>query len=314
MKKINLYILALCALFLFSCNDEDDVVISEKKENRFDLPQGNHDFDDQIVEWNNKYGTYVLYKFSNPDINYQFTSNAKYNVREEADEEGIRAAVQFLKEDFFDLYTDEVKKHLFPSKILMAGMLYTQDNYVPLWDTISDGGLDFQRGYMVRGVDHITLPHVDKDFAQRIKNPQYRKRLKLAINRTFIQFLMNPLDDVIAKIDHENIINTFGAYSLISEQSAQEGVTDPYSSKNRWYQEKDLYQLGFLEYGTYWYFWEPFYWTAPDKDDDFYSFLEFIFTQTREELYTNPLYTNYPPIKKKCDHLLETFAKHGITL
>lgn len=31
MKKINLYILALCALFLFSCNDEDDVVISEKK-------------------------------------------------------------------------------------------------------------------------------------------------------------------------------------------------------------------------------------------------------------------------------------------
>lgn len=196
----------------------------------------------------------------------------------------------------------------------MAGMLYTQDNYVPLWDTISDGGLDFQRGYMVRGVDHITLPHVDKDFAQRIKNPQYRKRLKLAINRTFIQFLMNPLDDVIAKIDHENIINTFGAYSLISEQSAQEGVTDPYSSKNRWYQEKDLYQLGFLEYGTYWYFWEPFYWTAPDKDDDFYSFLEFIFTQTREELYTNPLYTNYPPIKKKCDHLLETFAKHGITL
>ena len=193
-------------------------------------------------------------------------------------------------------------------------MLYTQDNYVPLWDTISDGGFDFQRGYMVRGVDHITLPHVDKDFAQRIKNPQYRKRLKLAINRTFIQFLMNPLDDVIAKIDHENIINTFGAYSLISEQSAQEGVTDPYSSKNRWYQEKDLYQLGFLEYGTYWYFWEPFYWTAPDKDDDFYSFLEFIFTQTREELYTNPLYTNYPPIKKKCDHLLETFAKHGITL
>ena len=75
--------------------------------------------------------------------------------------------------------------------------------------------------------------------------------------------------------------------------------------------KKTLYQLGFLEYGTYWYFWEPFYWTAPDKDDDFYSFLEFIFTQTREELYTNPLYTNYPPIKKKCDHLLETFAKHG---
>lgn len=60
----------------------------------------------------------------------------------------------------------------------MAGMLYTQDNYVPLWDTISDGGLDFQRGYMVRGVDHITLPHVDKDFAQRIKNPPIQEKIE----------------------------------------------------------------------------------------------------------------------------------------
>ena len=314
MKKINLYILVLCALFFVSCNDEDDLVISEKQESRFDLPQGNHDFDDQIVEWYNKYGTYVLYKFSNPDINYKFTSNALYDVREEADEEGIRAAVQFLKEDFFDLYTDEVKKNLFPSKILMAGMLYTQDNYVPLWDTISDGGTDFQRGYMVRGVDHITLPHVDKDFAQRIKDPQYRKRLKLAMNRTFIQFLMNPQDDVIAKIDHENIINTFGSYSLVSEQASSEGVTNPYSSDNKWYQEKDLYQLGFLEYGIYWYFWEPYYWSAPDKEDDFYSFIEFILAQTKDELYANPLYTNYPQIKKKCDYLLEAFAEYGITL
>ncbi|MEI3421757.1 MAG: hypothetical protein V8R91_12265 [Butyricimonas faecihominis] len=38
-------------------------------------------------------------------------------MKVEAEEEGIRAAVQFLKEDFFDLYSDEVKKDLFPSKI-----------------------------------------------------------------------------------------------------------------------------------------------------------------------------------------------------
>ena len=310
MKKINLYILALCALFLFSCNDEDDVVISEKKENRFDLPQGNHDFDDQIVEWYDKYGTAVLYKFSNPDLNYQFTSNANYDVKAGAEEEGIQAAIQFLKEDFFDLYTDEVKKNLFPSKILMAGMLYTQGNYVPLWDTISKGGMDFKRGYMVRGIDHITLPHVDKDFAQRIKKPQYRERLKVAMNRTFIQFLMNPYNDLIAKIEYSNILNTFASYSLISED-AKNGTTNPYSSSNLWYDEEETHKLGFVEYGIYFHYWEPYYWTAPDKDDDFYSFLEFIFTQTKSELHANPVYKNNPQIQKKCDYLIEAFAEYG---
>ena len=66
--KINLHILLLGILLvsaLYSCNNEDDLDISEKKDNRFDLPQGDHDFDDQIVEWNNNYGTSVLYRFSN---------------------------------------------------------------------------------------------------------------------------------------------------------------------------------------------------------------------------------------------------------
>lgn len=54
MKKINLYILLFGISFIFilcSCEKEDDLKISEKKTQRFDLPQGNHDFDEQIVEW-----------------------------------------------------------------------------------------------------------------------------------------------------------------------------------------------------------------------------------------------------------------------
>ena len=319
MKKINLYILLFGISFIFilcSCEKEDDLKISEKKTQRFDLPQGNHDFDEQIVEWHNDYETAVLYKFSNADINYHFTSSSNdvnYDVKVEADEEGIRAAVKFLKEDFFDLYSDKVKKELFPSKILMAGMLYQNGNYVPLWDTISYGNLSFRKGVLVRGVDHITLPHVDKELGERISKPEYRKRLKIAINRTFIQFLMQPYDDVITKIDYNNILNTFSTYSLISED-AKSGTTNPYSSDNLWYTEEDIYKLGFLEYGTYWYFWEPYYWTAPDLNNDFYSFLGFIFSQTKSELQANPLYTNYPQIQKKCDYLVEAFAKYGIDL
>ena len=318
MKKINAYILILGAIFLFtldSCSDEDNLVIPDKKETRFDIPQGDHDFDNQIVEWYAKYGTSVLYKFTNPDLNYQIIKNADYDIKAEADEEGIAAAVQFLKEDFFDLYPDKVKKELFPSKILMAGKLYTKGNYVPLWDTISYGSYYFQRGIMVRGIDHITLPLVDKQFGQRISKPKYRERLKIAINRTFILFLMQPFNDIMSKIDYGNIINTCASYSLVEESAAQKGVTNAYSSDNKWYKEEDMYKLGFLEYGTYWYFWEPYYWSAPtDKVDDLFSFIEFIFSQTKSELHANPIYVNNPPIQKKCDYLIKTFAEYGIDL
>ena len=317
--KINLHILLLGILLasaLYSCNNEDDLDISEKKDNRFDLPQGDHDFDDQIVEWNNNYGTSVLYRFSNADLNYHFTSSSNdvvYDVKMEAEEEGIRAAVQFLKEDFFDLYSDEVKKELFPAKILMAGMLYKNGNYVPLWDTIGYGNIFALKGVFVRGIDHITLPHVDKDFAQRIKKPQYRERLKIAMNRTFIQVLMNPYNDLIAKIEDSYILNTFTSYSLISED-AKNNTTNPYSPSNLWYDEEEMNKLGFVEYGTYFHYWEPYYWTAPSKEDDFYSFIGFIYSQTKSELHANPIYKNNPPIQKKCDYLIEVFAKYGIDL
>ena len=78
---------------------------------------------------------------------------------------------------------------------------------------------------------------------------------------------------------------------------------------------EDMYKLGFLEYGTYWYFWEPYYWSAPtDKVHDLFSFIEFIFSQTKSELHANPIYVNNPPIQKKCDYLIKTFAEYGIDL
>ncbi|MFR7877944.1 MAG: hypothetical protein ACLU4J_16985 [Butyricimonas paravirosa] len=73
-----------------------------------------HDFDDQIVEWNNNYGTSVLYRFSNADLNYHFTSSSNdvvYDGKWKLKRKRIRAAVQFLAKTSFDLYSDEVKKN-----------------------------------------------------------------------------------------------------------------------------------------------------------------------------------------------------------
>ena len=115
MKKINtiyfmtrlvLGIVILCTVY--SCDNDDDIIISDKTEKSFDIPKGDHDFDKQIVEWSKNYDINVLYKFSLPDLNYQFMANKnlQYEVAAWAEEDGIRSAVKFLQEDFINLYSD----------------------------------------------------------------------------------------------------------------------------------------------------------------------------------------------------------------
>ena len=164
MKKINtiyfmtrlvLGIVILCTVY--SCDNDDDIIISDKTETRFDIPQGDHDFDKQIVEWSKNYDINVLYKFSLPDLNYQFMANKnlQYEVAAWAEEDGIRSAVKFLQEDFINIYSDETKKTLFPSKILLAGMLYKTKVYEPLLDTLALS-TTCPLGVVIRGMDHLT--------------------------------------------------------------------------------------------------------------------------------------------------------------
>ncbi len=313
MKNKYIYIF-LTAVLLVACHSEDNIHPTEKKDTRFELPQGNHDFDSQIVEWSKKYGINVLYKFTDADLNYKFTTNYnQYEMTEEADEAGIRAAVIFLKEDFIGLYSDEVKSKYLPSKILLAGILYANDfgttKYEPIWDTLAVANL----GVFIRGLDHITFPRVDAGFAGRIADTEYRKKLRLAIHRTFINFLMFPSNELLEKIPGTEILNTFASYTLVNPELPN--VSNPYSYGNVWYHSEDMYKLGFLSYSSYWGWFPPYYWTAPlTKENDFYSFINFIFTQTKSELHANPIYVNYPQIKKKCDYLIQSFAHYGIDL
>ena len=309
-KIINISFGFTLLFFAYSCNNEDDVCISEKSETRFDIPQGNHDFDEQIVAWSKDYDINVLYKFTLPDLNYNFTASKElnYKITQWADEEGIRAAVRFLKEDFIDLYPDSIKKTLLPSKILLAGMLYPEDKYEPLLDTIAYSQ-NCKLGIIIQGLDHITLPRVDKEFVSRISIPTYRKRMKLAVNRTFINFLLFPTDENIAQLPSTDIINTFCSSSQV--HTSHPNITSPYSYENSWTNPEDTYKLGFLEgnYNSYSKKYTPF-----SENEDLTCYIDFIFTQSKSELETNPIYTKYPLVKEKCDYLIKTFAQYGIDL
>ena len=93
--------------------------------------------------------------------------------------------------------------------------------------------------------------------------------------------------------------------------SSHPDITSPYSYENSWTAPEDTYKLGFLEgnYNSYSKKYTPF-----SENEDLTYYIDFIFTQSKNELEANPLYTNYPLIKEKCDYLIKTFAQHGIDL
>lgn len=79
-KIINISFGFTLLFFAYSCNNEDDVCISEKSETRFDIPQGNHDFDEQIVAWSKDYDINVLYKFTLPDLHIPVDTRSAFPV------------------------------------------------------------------------------------------------------------------------------------------------------------------------------------------------------------------------------------------
>lgn len=109
--------------------------------------------------------------------------------------------------------------------------LSAEDKYEPLLDTIAYSQ-NCKLGIIIQGLDHITLPRVDKEFVSRISIPTYRKRMKLAVNRTFINFLLFPTDENIAQLPSTDIINTFCSSSQV--HTSHPNITSPYSYENSW--------------------------------------------------------------------------------
>ena len=105
----------------------DEPVLSER-----DLPQGNHDYDETIMEWWNDYALLTFYRFN--DKEFWWTPTADIRPKPAAGTEGgtspgyegIQAAtnyvgelVKLLDEEFFAYYTKENLYKRMPKKIFI---------------------------------------------------------------------------------------------------------------------------------------------------------------------------------------------------
>ena len=113
--KFNLFYIVLGILIWIGCNDTETLTPSQESEPIYILPQGDHDYDEKIVEWYKRCGFYILYKFEPRDIYFNWGMEwfevttdtlfrkVSYKVNEEAFVDGD--AVIISTESFYGEYT-----------------------------------------------------------------------------------------------------------------------------------------------------------------------------------------------------------------
>ncbi len=242
------------ALFLFAgCDKEEDIKVKEGLEVSYALPQGDHDYDDDIVAWYDKYGFYTLYIYENKDI---YWSNTEWAERFEeygkagggslkakmAEEDHVGKQLELFKASFIDLYPDSLLTRYMPLKVLCCSELFSAN-----WAM----GYDWEIGQMVRklvydklwaynGWDYIainggsqeinTLDNVSKMYFSAGVNAIFMKRLYEADKIKMTEEFANVSDYTYeyltagATFARGFIVNRpLGHGSLISDQEADFG-------------------------------------------------------------------------------------------
>lgn len=93
----------------------------------YSLPQGNHPYDQQIVDFYNTYGCYILYKFSETDFKWDITKNLSYQAAQ-GDENYIEQSLTALDKYLFSTYPKAFLKIALPYKILLSSSIKEVNN------------------------------------------------------------------------------------------------------------------------------------------------------------------------------------------
>lgn len=74
MKCRLIYIVSMLILWNGCNGDLENLVSTTDSEFKYSLPQGDHDYDTKIVDWYNRCGFYILYKFEPKDVYFNVNS------------------------------------------------------------------------------------------------------------------------------------------------------------------------------------------------------------------------------------------------
>ena len=191
MKKWILYLLLGFMIGLYACNDEDALKPSDEDIYGYFVPQGDHDYDDRIVDWKDRCNFFILYKWSPRDLYWRPSrwdeavendSSALYPWTqgykgEPADEEYVGLQLDLLEEVLFGFYPDSTLRRCMPLKILLCEKLES------IQQTGTVTALDLYEGYDLLAFSYgsesvLTLTAAKKNDLKLAYNQAFLLRLK----------------------------------------------------------------------------------------------------------------------------------------
>ena len=149
--------ICLLSIGIYSCG-EDDLTPSEPM-TFGEFPQGDATYDQEFVEFYNKYGVQVLYKFSEADFRWNITEYIPYYAIE-AESNSIEDGWSFLKENCLSIWSDDFLRKFMPYRILLASEVYSlKDTYQ--YD--DEGNKIYQKipKKAIYGLNHLTFGAVN---------------------------------------------------------------------------------------------------------------------------------------------------------
>ena len=196
-RKIYFYMILLSWLLCaVACYDEKELspsgIISS-----YSVPQGEHDYDDVIVEYYNKYGSCLLYKFTDKDtywtpsgwMNGVLGVNGKAGyLATPADEKYVGEQLDLIQKLWFSSYSAEFLKEFLPMKIMLCSEI---DSLYVTWDF---SVTPMQMVYLSKDVrswynyDNICVGYGDIAVTQMTKkdSSDFRSRM----NRIFVESMI----------------------------------------------------------------------------------------------------------------------------
>jgi hypothetical protein len=110
-------------LFMAACKKEEKLTPTEKPEQGYKLPEGIDLKDPRIVDYYNRWGVYMLSKFTEQDFAWQVTGYDKKYKAVPADETYVGKQLDLLDNTFFKYYQDSTLRKYLPAKFFLCSSL-----------------------------------------------------------------------------------------------------------------------------------------------------------------------------------------------
>lgn len=261
-----------------ACSEDNKIGEIDPLKLDYDLPQGESSADDRILKHYEQYGGYILYKYTEQDLQYDAGIGNNY-IFELADPQYVGDMLDMLDDIWFDFYPEELRQKTVPYQIFLAKRLqYVVETW---W-----GDKEYSDEMVCAGEYSVALGFCSDTL--RKMTPEVKLELK---NLLQVELWFQWVTYNYVEIPEE-------FYEVSSYMGlAETNVDSPDYSRAR----------GFVERfgGEQWYqSWYNYSKGTIDKSADLFAFIENMVTRSSEDWVED---LEWPLVKKKYDILRDYF-------